>query len=376
LLERGNPDFASWDPSLALAFREPACQVGLFVCLDFFCHSVLFITHRYFAEHHTAIAFYFVNALENLSASTANEDFMDSVRKMTYAMMILGVIIFASMTLQATLIETAASEMTMALKTDWFKALLRQDIAYYDIMDVSGEATIISVNASKYRRGMGRKLALFVQFIITCIGGLAYAFWSSWQVSLAMLAVAPFMSLSTLFLLKVNTSQSARANASYAEAGSIVSTSVSSIRTILALNAVEIMLDRFKSATKRAFEGAVSELLLLGMANGANMAAMLLTYVIITLFGSWLLYDQVTDSGCDPSGTVEGNERCNPAGVDVFAALFGVSFAASVVPQISTSIESFAAAREACYPAFAVIHRSTAAIDDNESNKNREERAE
>ena len=291
-------------------------------------------------------------------------------------MMILGVIIFISMTLQATLIEIAAGEMTMALKTDWFKALLRQDIAFYDIMDVSGEATIISVNANKYRRGVGRKLALSVQFVVTVFGSLAYAFWSSWQVSLAVLAVTPFFSLSVLFLLKVNTSQTARANASYAEAGSIVSTSVSSIRTILALNAVEIMLERFKTATKKAFEGAVSELLLLGVANGANMTAMLVTYVIITLFGSWLLYDQVTDSGCDPSGTVAENERCNPAGVDVFAALFGVTFGAAVIPQISTSIESFVAAREACYPALAVIHRSTATRRGSKSSANGVERVE
>jgi hypothetical protein len=44
--------------------------------------------------------------------------------------------------------------MTMALKTDWFKALLRQDVTYYDI---------ISVNANKYRKDVGRKLAQAVQ---------------------------------------------------------------------------------------------------------------------------------------------------------------------------------------------------------------------
>jgi len=198
-------------------------------------------------------------------------------------------------------------------------------VAYYDIMDVSGEATIISVNASKYRRGMGRKLSMSIQFVITFIGGMGYAFWSSWQVSLAVLGVAPFVTLSTLFLMRVNTTTTARANASYAKAGSIVSTSVSSIRTILSLNAVDIMIARFKEATEEAFRGAVGQLHMLGLANGSNMASMLMTYVVITLFGSWLLYDQVRNSGCDPSGTVEGNERCDPAGVDVFAALFGVT---------------------------------------------------
>lgn len=310
--------------------------------------------------------------MEDLGASTDGDAFMDNIRELTYSLMILGVIILVSMTLQATLIEIAAGEMTMALKTEWFKALLRQDVAYYDIMDVSGEATIISVNANKYRRGMGRKLAMTVQFIITFIGGFAYAFWSSWKTTLAVLAIAPFVSLTAIFLIKVNTSSTARANASYAKAGSIVSTSVSSMRTILALNAVDIMIDRFKAATKEAYDGAVSQLHLLGLANGSNLAAMLLTYVVITLFGSWLLYDQVVNSGCDPSGSAEGNERCDPDGVDVFAALLGVSFAAGVLPQIATSIENFIGARVACYPAFAVMHRTI----DESSKGGKEQRVE
>jgi ATP-binding cassette subfamily B (MDR/TAP) protein 1 len=42
--------------------------------------------------------------------------------------------------------------MTLDFKTQWFDALLRQDMAYYDIKDVSGCATIISNNASKYKK--------------------------------------------------------------------------------------------------------------------------------------------------------------------------------------------------------------------------------
>jgi ATP-binding cassette, subfamily B (MDR/TAP), member 1 len=56
------------------------------------------------------------------------------------------------MSAQATLLETAAGEMTLDLKTRWFKALLRQDLAYYDVKDVSGTATMISSNGAKYRK--------------------------------------------------------------------------------------------------------------------------------------------------------------------------------------------------------------------------------
>jgi ATP-binding cassette subfamily B (MDR/TAP) protein 1 len=56
------------------------------------------------------------------------------------------------MSLQNGLLETAAGEMTISMKTKWFDALLRQDLAYYDIKDVSGTASIITSNGAKYRR--------------------------------------------------------------------------------------------------------------------------------------------------------------------------------------------------------------------------------
>ena len=66
------------------------------------------------------------------------------------------------------------------------------------------------------------------------------------------------------------------------------------------------------------------------------------SYIAVTLFGSWILYDEVRDTGCDPSGAVEDNETCDPDGVDVFGSLFGVTIAAAVLPQLSVSIAAFA----------------------------------
>lgn len=56
------------------------------------------------------------------------------------------------MTLQSTLLETAAGMMTRDMKNQWFQALLRQDMAFFDIKDVSGTATIITSNGEKFKK--------------------------------------------------------------------------------------------------------------------------------------------------------------------------------------------------------------------------------
>ena len=66
---------------------------------------------------------------------------------------------------------------------------------------------------------MGRKLGEGFQFFITMIGGFAYGFYSSWKVSLVILATVPFMSISAIFLTRMITTQSSAAKEGYEKAG-------------------------------------------------------------------------------------------------------------------------------------------------------------
>lgn len=56
------------------------------------------------------------------------------------------------MSIQSILMEITATESTMNLKKQWFDALLRQDMAYFDIKDISSQATIVSANAARYKK--------------------------------------------------------------------------------------------------------------------------------------------------------------------------------------------------------------------------------
>jgi ATP-binding cassette subfamily B (MDR/TAP) protein 1 len=100
-----------------------------------------------------ALAWVFSDSFERLSGSAVEGfDFMGQMRELAFQLMALGVIVAVFMTLSAGLLETAADDMAEAMKTQWFEALLRQDMAYYDITDVSGTATIININGKKYKK--------------------------------------------------------------------------------------------------------------------------------------------------------------------------------------------------------------------------------
>ncbi len=50
-------------------------------------------------------------------------------------------------------------------------------------------------------------------------------------------------------------------------------------------------------------------------------------YAVLALYGTALLYREIADNGCDPSGGVIGNETCESNGPGVFGAMLGVAFA-------------------------------------------------
>jgi hypothetical protein len=95
-----------------------------------------------------AIAIVFSQSFVNF-VDSADEN---GIRNLAFTFMYIGVYAFVAMTLQSAFLETAAAEMRDNMKQDWFDSLLRQDIAYYDVMDTSGTATILTVNGKKFKR--------------------------------------------------------------------------------------------------------------------------------------------------------------------------------------------------------------------------------
>ena len=55
------------------------------------------------------------------------------------------------------------------------------------------------------------------------------------------------------------------------------------------------------------------------------LGSFLLLYCILALFGTALLYRDVRESGCDPSGVATDNDLCTSNGADVFGAMLGTS---------------------------------------------------
>lgn len=91
------------------------------------------------------------------------------------------------------------------------------------------------------------------------------------------------------------------------------------------------------------------------------LGSFLMLYAILALFGAFLLYRDVADTGCDPSGAVSDNVTCKESGADVFGAMLGIAFSGQGISQVGNFFDAFAAARVATYEALIAIRRTKGA---------------
>ena len=212
------------------------------------------------------LAYLFSTSFADLSA--VQSEGLAQVRELAFTFLIVGVYALFCGLFQSWCFELVSYHATQNFRLQWFSALLRQDAAYFDVHDVGGIAGQVGPSSNKYRRGMGRKFGEGIQFLTTGIGGVAFGLYSSWQVALVVLAVIPFVSIAALMVLQLNQSKSARQAAVYKTAGSVAYSAVSSIKTVLSLNAIQTMIDKYAEATQEAYNQATSILFKQGFWNG------------------------------------------------------------------------------------------------------------
>jgi ATP-binding cassette, subfamily B (MDR/TAP), member 1 len=174
---------------------------------------------------------------------------------------------------------------------------------------------------------------------------------------LVVLAICPFVSISALAVVSLNQSKSTRAASAYGKAGSIAYSTVSGIKTVLSLNAASTMIQHYREATQQALNIATGVLLKQGFANGSLLGSFICLYAVLALYGTALLYKEIDDNGCDPSGAITDNTTCESTGADVFGAMLGVAFAAQGMSQVGNFLETFGAGRSAVFSALKAINR-------------------
>lgn len=133
---------------------------------------------------------FFSESLKNLSGDP--DDLLKDMTQVAYIMITLGCILLVFAALQYYCFSMLTKRLTHKLRMAWFKAVVRQDIGWFDTNNAGEMPGRISSALIAYETAMGGKFSEGIQFFSTLITGLVIGFYYNAYVALVIFGCVPF----------------------------------------------------------------------------------------------------------------------------------------------------------------------------------------
>ncbi|XP_026331957.1 multidrug resistance protein homolog 49-like isoform X2 [Hyposmocoma kahamanoa] len=178
------------------------------------------------------------------------------------------------------------------LKEKFLRAVLRQDISWYDLNTSMNFATKVSDDVEKIREGIAEKVPMFVYLVMSFVTAVLISFWYGWELTLVILACAPIIIITTAIVAKVQSSLTSQELKAYSVAGVVAEEVLGSIRTVAAFGGEEKEIARYTLRLAPANKTGTRK----GMYSGAGSGVMWLLIYATYALGFWYGVGLILDS--------------------------------------------------------------------------------
>uniref|UniRef100_A0A914WVT4 ABC-type xenobiotic transporter n=1 Tax=Plectus sambesii TaxID=2011161 RepID=A0A914WVT4_9BILA len=286
----------------------------------------------------------------HLDMGNYSEDkFSDEVIKYCIYYTLLGAAVFIAATIQVCCYLVACENQINKIRRKFFRAILHQDIAWFDKNQSGTLTTKLFDNLERIKEGIGDKVALMVQYTAQFLAGFVVAFTYNWKLTLIMLSLTPLMVFIGAFITKLMAGASAQEAATYAKAGGIAEEVLSSMRTVVSFNGQKRECDRYKVALDAGKKDGILKSFYIGLG---------LCFTMVIIFGSYGLAFWF--------GTVMVRD-CELAGGTVLTVFFAVMLGSMALGQAGPQMAVIATAQGAAGAIFDIIDRKPAIDSYDES---------
>ncbi|ORX74408.1 hypothetical protein DL89DRAFT_254254 [Linderina pennispora] len=221
-----------------------------------------------------------------------------SVRKYCWYFLALGLGTWLVAFVQKLTWATAAERQGKRIREEFYIAILRQDIGWFDGLSTGELTTRISGDVNMLQEGTGEKFSFAIQYFSSFIAGFIIAFIKGWKMTLVVLAVMPIMvgAVSVMGILLADSASGGQG--SYAEAGGVADEVLSSIKTVMAFGGERRELERYDSKISKALAKGLHKAKVLGVSMGVILFTIYSVYALGFWFGGKLVRDhEMTTDG-------------------------------------------------------------------------------
>ncbi|XP_015115150.1 multidrug resistance protein homolog 49 isoform X1 [Diachasma alloeum] len=242
-------------------------------------------------------------------------------------------------------LNVAAFRQIARVRRMFLKAVLRQDMSWYDTNTSTNFASRITEDLDKMKEGIAEKLGIFTYLMVSFISSIIISFIYGWKLTLVVLSCAPIIVIATAIVAKVQSSLTARELSAYGQAGSVAEEVLGAIRTVVAFGGEKVEVARYTKKLEPAESTGIKRGLWSGVGGGVMWFIIYMSYALAFWYGVQLILEDKPK---------EDKEYTPAVLVIVF---FGVLAGAQNMGLTSPHLEAFAVARGSAAAVFQVLDR-------------------
>ncbi|GAB1600865.1 multidrug resistance protein 1A-like, partial [Argonauta hians] len=214
-----------------------------------------------------------------------------NVNKYTLQIFLLGILSFIVNTLQYSMFGISGERLTMTVRMGLFKAILRQEIAWFD-KDVNNTGVLcsrLSVDSGRVKGGTGEKIGVFLQNITTFGTAIVIAFIFGWRLSLLIIGCIPIIALSAALENKLMSNTLIQNSKALEEATTLSMEVFQNIKTVFTLSIEMKIYDKFMKIITRPYKNSIKVAFKAGIGFAISQSLIHLIYCTIFYVGAILI---------------------------------------------------------------------------------------
>uniref|UniRef100_T1PIN6 ABC-type xenobiotic transporter n=1 Tax=Musca domestica TaxID=7370 RepID=T1PIN6_MUSDO len=227
-------------------------------------------------------------------AALAEEDpqvALDRTAILAISCLVIGVLTGLACFLQTYLFNYAGVWLTTRVRSITFKAIMRQEMAWFDkdTNSVGALSARLSGDAAGVQGAIGYPLSGIIQAFSNFVVGLTLSFYYSWKLALLCLSTCPIIVGSVIFEAKFMTTSMIREKLVLEEACRIATEAIANIRTVAGLRREQQLIDRYNREIQNVEKLIRQKLKYRGIINATGQAFLFFAYAVALCYGGVLV---------------------------------------------------------------------------------------